>query len=137
MKKPAKPKIQFHKNLNLNRWSWKPEGEPTSHCDVAVLEGVIVKHPSPGNKQFILCLEGGSRKVFALFKATRIKVIPDNPLVERHNFAAMVLEGGERIHFDPTKGDTFFHFRRNGKKVKVDTLSKVWAFDDSEIFGVL
>ena len=122
--------IQFHFNLNLKQWSYKLPEQPTSNCITAILQNVTVKHPSPNNKQFIICLEGGKRKVFAWFKVNKLTI---NPRV--NSVQANLL--GERIYFNPTKGDKFFHFRRNGKKFKVDYLSKVYALSNGETYGVL
>ena len=114
-------RTQFHRNLNKGCWSYVPN--KTLHCSQAVLVDVVVRHPSLGNKHFAKCHAGtGSRKVFAWFKAATVQPeamgdIPDN---------------AERIHFDPTKGDTHFHVRRNGEKIIVDHLSKAWATADSD-----
>jgi hypothetical protein len=116
-------RTQFHRNLNKGCWSYVPN--KTLHCSQAVLVDVVVRHPSFGNQHFAKCHNGtGSRKVFAWFKAVDVYLdpvaltdIPDN---------------AERIHFDPTKGDTHFHVRRNGEKIIVDHLSKAWATADSD-----
>ena len=114
-------RTQFHRNLNKRCWSYVMS--KTLHCSQAVLIDVVVRHPSLGNKHFAKCHAGtGSRKVFAWFKADTVQPevmgdIPDN---------------AERIHFDPTKGDTHFHVIRNGEKVIVDHLSKAWATADSD-----
>tara|TARA_R100000995_G_C3448976_1_gene107122 strand:+ start:145 stop:483 length:339 start_codon:yes stop_codon:yes gene_type:complete len=95
----------------------------TLHCSQAVLIDVAVRHPSFGNKHFAKCHNGtGSRKVFAWFKAATVQpeVMGDIP------------GNAERIHFDPTKGDTHFHVRRGNERVIVDHLSKVWATADSD-----
>jgi len=112
-------RIQFHRNLNKGCWSYVPN--KTLHCSQAVLIDVVVRHPSFTNKHFAKCNAGtGTRKVFAWFKAAEVQpeAMEDIPA------------NAERIHFDPTKGDTHFHVRRNGEKVIVDHLSKAWAMND-------
>ena len=114
-------RIQFHRNLNKGCWSYVPG--KTLHCSQAVLVDVVIRHPSFGNKHFLKCHNGtGSRKVFAWFKAATVQpeVMEEIPA------------NAERIHFDPTKGDTHFHVRRGNDKVIVDHLSKVWATSDSD-----
>ena len=120
--------IQFHFNLTLKQWSYRLPGEGTANCLTAILENVTVKHPGENNKQFLICLAGGSRKVFAWFKVNKIKLNPKKLSLQC---------GAERIYFNPTKGDTYFHFRRNGKKFKIDYLSKVYALANGDTYGVL
>lgn len=111
-------RTQFHWNINEKLWSYVPN--KTLHCSQAVLVDVVVRHPSFGNQHFVKCHNGtGSRKVFAWFKAVDIYFDP----VALTDIPA----DAERIHFDPTKGDTHFHVRRNGEKIIVDHLSKAWA----------
>ena len=114
-------RTQFHRNLNKSCWSYVPN--KTLHYSQAVLVDVVVRHPSFTNKHFAKCHNGtGSRKVFAWFKAATVQpeVMEEIPA------------NAERIHFDPTKGDTHFHVIRNGEKFIVDHLSKAWATSDSD-----
>ena len=115
-------RTQFHRNINKGCWTHKPQGKAVRYAQ-AVLFDIVVKHPSFGNKKFVACHnKTGPRKVFAHFMAAQVQPetmtdIPDN---------------AERIHFDPTKGDTHFHVRRNGEKIIVDHLSQAWATADSD-----
>ena len=115
-------RTQFHRNLNKGCWTHKPQGYSVFYSQ-AILADIVVKHPSFGNKKFVACHNGtGTRKVFAHFMAATgqpeaMEDIPDN---------------AERIHFDPTKGDTHFHVRRGNDKVIVDHLSKAWATADAD-----
>lgn len=112
-------RTQFHRNLNKGCWSYVPS--KTLHCAQAVLVDVVVKHPSFGNKRFVACHNGtGTRKVFAHFMAATVQ--PET--------MEEIPANAERVHFDPTKGDTHFHVRRNGEKIIVDHLSKAWATND-------
>ena len=120
-------RTQFHRNLNKGCWSYVMS--KTIHCRQAVLIDVVVRHPSFNNKHFAKCHAGtGSRKVFAWFKAAKVRPeYTDDPLA-----LEAIPHNAERIHFDPTKGDTHFHVRRGNDKVIVDHLSKVWATADSD-----
>ena len=115
-------RTQFHRNLNKGCWTHKPQGYAV-HYVQAVLFDIVVKHPSFGNKKFVACHNGtGPRKVFAHFMAAQVQpeTMTDIPA------------SAERICFDPTKGDTHFHVRRDGVKIIVDHLSKAWATADSD-----
>ena len=121
-------RTQFHRNINKGWWTHKPQGKAV-HYAQAVLFDIVVKHPSFGNKKFVACHnKTGPRKVFAHFMAAKVRPeATDNPL------ALEAIPGNaERICFDPTKGDTHFHVRRNGEKIIGDHLSKAWATADSD-----
>ena len=105
-------KTQFHRNLNSGAWSYIPPKSKTSSCTNACLLDVDFRHPSTGNKAFVKCLAGGSRSVFAWFKAQSVMCgICDESLVP---------ETAERIYFNPKKGDRFFHVLRENQQVKID-----------------
>ena len=121
-------KTQFHRNLNSGAWSYIPPGSKTLSCANACLENVDFRHPSTGNKAFIKWLAGGSRKVFAWFKAQSVMCgTCDESSAPDH---------AERIYFNPTVGDRFFHVIRNNKQVKIDHAAKVYAMAGGEVFGV-
>ena len=148
-----KPTYKFWYNLNKKQWSYQEPKEPVDNCITAILEDVTLKHPSITNKQFLRAVEnyskafekevkalGGDysaelkktvgRKVFAFYKAVSIRINPKPK-------ALTLPSDAERIYFNPKAGDTYFHFRRNGKKFKVDHLSKVYALANGETYGVL
>ena len=120
-------KTQFHRNLNSGAWSYIPPGSKTLSCPSAYLSNVDMRHPSTGNKAFLNCLDGGSRKVFAWFKAD--EVCPCDVRDEQ------VPDDVERIYFNPTKGDMFFSVLRDGEQVKVDHAVEVYALEGGLIFG--
>lgn len=111
-------RVQFHRNLNAGCWSYVPV--KTLHCSQAVLIDVIVKHPTPTSKQFKVCVNGGSRKVFAWFKAATVQADKTSPIPA----------SAERIRFNPTQGDTHFHVVRGNQKIIVNAMSKAWALND-------
>ncbi len=125
-------KTQFHRNLNKGCWSYIPPGGKTLHCDHACLSDVDVRHPSLKNKQFKACLAGGSRKVFAWFKARTVTPCPWDTARK----ARQAHPEAERIYFDPTKGDKYFHVIRGSVKYAVYTLSILYAVGDST-YGVV
>lgn len=129
-------KIQFHRNLNgkpekQNIWSVIYPKQPTTHCLQAVLYNVKVKHPTATSKQFLKCFNGGSRKVFAWFKAERVDMGRKD--IQR----AYPLSKFEQIYFNPTKQDTHFHVRRKGKKIPVDHMVVCIAREDGSMWGIV
>lgn len=122
-------RTQFHRNLNKGCWTHKPQGYAVFYSQ-AVLIDIVVKHPSFGNKKFVACHnKTGPRKVFAHFMAA---VVQPEAMEE-------IPASAERVCFDPTKGDTHFHVRRNGKKVIVDHLSRAWATssEDGAMYAIV
>jgi hypothetical protein len=128
-------KLQFHRNLNTGSWSYILPGEKTkSTTDFVTLFDVDFRHPSKKNKAFLKCLDGGSRKVFAWFKAAKIE-FSKHPRVLKGSFRNTP---EHPIYFNPTKGDQFFHAWIDGEQVKIDHAQIVIAFPCGRVlaFGV-
>lgn len=117
--------IKFYRNLNIGGWSYKDGKAPVDHCNDAILYNVKFKQPS--GQAFEDCINGGHRAVFAWFKGQEI-------WLDSNDLDNVSIDGLSQLFFNPKKGDTFFHIRRNGKKVRVDSTPKAVFFKDGRTF---
>ena len=126
-------KTTIHKNLNLGSWS---VGSPVAHCSTVIATGVSFPDLSASkNKQFLNCVAGGSRKVFAKAKADNVygfngtdcvvHIEGNAGYIQTFEHIVSDLRGGAetphllkqvqrhnmeavRVRFNPTKGNTYF-----------------------------
>ena len=108
--------ITIHKNLHTKKWS---VGSPVIACSAVLATGVSLPDMrNSRNKQFLNCLNGGSRKVFAKARA-----------VNAYGFD----DGGEpSVYWEG--GDTFIQFAED---IINDIRLSIAACDNWHIFSQL
>ena len=124
--------IRAHRNLHSLKpgskalpWSYYDHGaKHVSGAHNMVLFDVVPKQPS--GKAFDECLAGGSRSVFAWFKAERAEIDSiSNP--EWQMLGKKIV----RLRFNPKNGDKFFHV--DGKRF--GGASTVWLLSNGEAYA--
>ena len=138
---------RLHVDLQKKTFSWLAIGAKHQE-NVAIVHAfdVVLEPPSLTSRQYLRCLENydeatieevkriptkpgkkpyieeltskGNRKVFAYSYAKTVNVITDAPSEK------VLLENGfRRVHFNPKRGDRFFHL---GDRVKVETAKEAY-----------